>query len=76
MPTKHRQVLRFGLLRRLFLAIIATSRVGPSLFRCAAQRAKLLGCPDLEFVVAIAFGDGIRFSIGFLTSDPEGPILS
>lgn len=29
--------------------------------------------PDLELVVAVVFGDGVRFSIGLLASDPEGP---
>jgi hypothetical protein len=61
------------LIEGLFLAIIATSRVGPSLSRNAAQRTNLLGCPDLEFVVAMAFGDGVRFSIGLPTPDPEEP---
>jgi hypothetical protein len=66
-------VLRFGLLEGLFLAIIATSRVGPSLSRFAAQHANLLGCSDLEFTVAIMFGDGVRLSIGLPMPDPEGP---
>ncbi|MDA9524655.1 hypothetical protein XI06_31285 [Bradyrhizobium sp. CCBAU 11434] len=60
----------------LFLDIIATSRVGPRLFRFAAQRASLLGCSDLEFVVAVAFGDDNRSSIGPPDARPEGPILS
>ena len=69
-------VLRFGLIEGLFLAIIATSRVGPSLFRFAAQHANLLGCSDLEFAVAMVFGDGVRFSIGLPTPDLRGRILS
>ena len=64
--------LKFGLPEGLFLAIIATSRVGPSLFRCAVQR-QTLGCADPEFVVAVMFGDGIRSSIGPPMSDPKGP---
>lgn len=69
-------VLRFGLLEGLFLAIITTSRVGPSLSRSAAQHANLLGCSDLEFAVAMVFGDGVRFSIGLPMPDPEGRVLS
>ena len=66
-------MLRFGLLEGLFLAIIATSRVGPSLSKFAAQHTNLLRCSGLEFAVAKMFGDGLRFSIGLPTPDPEGP---
>lgn len=61
------------MLEGLFLAIITTSRVEPSLSRSAAQYANLLGCSDVEFTVAMMFGDGVRFSIGLPMPDPEGP---
>jgi len=61
------------LLEGLFLVIIATSRVGLSLSISAAQHANPLRCSDPEFGVAVVFGDGVRFSIGLPTSDPEGP---